>query len=74
MEWEEELEYCTVLFADEYEIDEKTAGSIICDFELEDAVMERYEEELKEKEEEQEKEWEEIKKQFPYSGDIHGGL
>lgn len=74
MEWEEQLDYCKVLFADEYEIDEKTAGSIICDFDLEDAVIERYEEELKEKEEEQAEECEQIKTQFPYSGDIHGGL
>lgn len=50
MDYEQKIEYCEKLFAQDYKIDEKVAASIISDYDLYDTVLEVYEDELKEHE------------------------
>ena len=52
MEFDEKVEYCEELLAEDYKIDKHTAHRIIRDLEIEDDVIEAYQEEISEKEKE----------------------
>lgn len=76
MEWSEKVEYCEELLAKDYKIDKHTAHRIIRDLEIEEDVVEAYQEVIAEKEKEQEeKDTKEIEMNKDlYFGDINGGV
>ena len=56
------------------QITKKQAENIISDFNLEDEVIERYNETIKDAEKTKRKEWQEEMKYPPYTSNIHGGI
>lgn len=74
MEYEDKIELIEKLFAEDYKLTEEQAHKIINHFDLEDIMLERYEEEVKEAEEQLHEEWQSEMEYFPYTGDIHGGI
>lgn len=74
MEFDEKIEFCTHLMAMDYDIDEHTAHRIIYNFDIEDAVIERYEEEIAEKEEDLQREYEYNKKLYNDGWNDHVGV
>jgi hypothetical protein len=76
MEYSEKLDACQELMSKQFGISSELAGSIIFDLEIEDVVLEYYEEQLEEYEKEKLKnflEEYEMNKDL-YEGDIHGGI
>lgn len=76
MEYEEKLEVCYKQMAADFGIKEKQAYKIITWLDLEEIVMEYYEDAIKEAEEEQEAIWQREVEMNPdlYRDDIHGGV
>lgn len=76
MDYEEKLEICCKQMAEEFGIKEEKAYRIITWLDLEEIVMEYYEDAIKEAEEEQEATWQREVEMNPdfYRDDIHGGV
>lgn len=76
MDYEEKLEICCKQMAEDFGIKEMQAYKIITHLDLEDMIMEYYEDAIKEAEEEQEARWEREIEMNPdlYRDDIHGGV
>lgn len=76
MDYEDKLNLCAEMMAEDFNIPSRTAYSIIICLDLEDIVFERYEEEIKEAEEEQMAKWQKEIDDNPdlYRDDIHGGV
>lgn len=74
LDFEKELEICCEEMAKDYRITERTARRIICDLDIEDLVIEYYEDAIKEEEERLELEAEMERKMYNDGWSDHVGV
>lgn len=76
MEFDEKLDLCADLMAEEFCVSSHTAWTIINNLNLEDIMFDYYEDKIREAEEEQEAKWDREIELNPdlYKDDIHGGV
>lgn len=71
MDYEEKLEVATKSFAEKYKISEKLAKEIVSDLDIENIILEVFEDDVKEAEENKKAKWEQEIRMNP---DIYGGV
>lgn len=74
MESDEKLDYAIHLMAMEYNIDKSIADTIVSNFDIEDAVIERYEDEIAEKEEQLQRDYEYNQEHYNDGWNDHVGV